>query len=211
MFASNFDLFISAFVSLFVIVDPLGTSVVYSSLTKGMNSPELYKTAIKAVTIAIAILVVFCFIGQPLLHHLGISMSAFRIAGGLLLFITAFRMIMGFHDPDQLESARQNHSKEDDIAIFPMAIPLLAGPGTITATLMFSTSALSSIELATIIGVVIIVQLIALVSLLLSPQLMKLMGKTGNGVMARIMGILLAAMSVQFIADGFVEIFKIPT
>lgn len=207
MFASHFDIFISALVSLFVIIDPLGTSVIFSALTKGDDKATMRKIATKAVLIAIVVLIVFCLIGQQLLHHMGISMAAFRITGGLLLFVTAFRMIMGYHDPDQMETQKPSVAKQDDIAVFPLAIPLLAGPGTITATLMFATSADSIAATGVVIVAVLIIQFLALISLILSPQLMKIMGRTGNGILARIMGILLAAMSVQFIADGFVEIF----
>jgi multiple antibiotic resistance protein len=198
----SFDLFLSAFVSLFVIADPFGTAAVFSVLTSKIDRPTQQKIAFKAVCIAIGLLIGFSLVGNFLIAHMGISLAAFRTAGGFLLFITAFRMIMGFHDPNQLNSENSAYQDRSDIAVFPMAIPLLAGPGCITATLMFSTAAQNIFQHAEIWLAIIAVESLALVTLLGATRLSRVLGPTGNGVIARIMGILLAAMAVQFIVDG---------
>src|SRR4051812_9875269 len=114
----SFDLFVSAFVSLFVIADPFGTSAVFSILTAKVDAPRQRKIAVKAVLIATCVLICFTLAGKYLLDHMHISLPAFRTAGGLLLFVTAFRMIMGFHDPNQLESENTTYHDRTDIAVF---------------------------------------------------------------------------------------------
>ena len=205
----EFDLFLSAFVSFFVVVDPFGTAAVFMALTRNSDRTQQRRIAVKAVMIAGFLLLGFSLLGQPLMDKMGISLPAFRVAGGLLLFITAFRMIMGFHDQDQINSEQTAYRDRSNIAVFPLAIPLLAGPGTLTAMVMFSTSARNTLEYAEVIGAAAVVQLIALGCLLGASTLGRLLGPTGYGVITRVMGILLAAMSVQFISDGLHELFKI--
>jgi multiple antibiotic resistance protein len=196
------DLFLSAFVSLFVIADPFGTAAVFSVLTKNIERAEQRGIALKAAMVAIGVLIGFSLAGNALLSYMHISLPAFRVAGGLLLFVTAFRMVMGFHDPQHLESGGSAYRDRSDIAVFPMAIPLLAGPGCITATLMFSTSAKNMVQHAEVWAAIISVELIALAVLMTAPHVGRVLGRTGNGIIARIMGILLTALAVQFIADG---------
>lgn len=204
-----FELFLSAFISFFVVVDPFGTSAVFASLTQKKSADIQRKIAFKAVTIAIFILIAFCLVGEFLLKYLHVSLDAFRVTGGLLLFVTAFRMIMGYHDPDQLESENTTYKDQSSIAVFPLAIPLLAGPGTITAALLFTTQAQSYMDYSIIIATIILVQGIALFSLLGASKLTQFFGATGNSIIARIMGVLLAAMAVQFIVDGIKQIFSL--
>ncbi|MCB9991179.1 MAG: NAAT family transporter [Rhodospirillales bacterium] len=200
------ELFLSAFVSLFVIVDPFGTAAVYATLMSKAEEAEKRRVAFRAVIIAVFILIGFCLVGHFLLHYMHVSLSAFRVAGGLLLFVTAFRMIMGIHDPDELESDKSVYRDRSNIAIFPIAIPMLAGPGCMTAALMFATEARDVVEYGVVIAVIIAVQLIALASLIGAGALSRFFGPSGNGIIARIMGILLAAMAVQFVADGVKEL-----
>lgn len=124
----SYELFITAFVSLFVVVDPFGTAAVFTVLTQAMTNAEKRKIAFKAVFLALSIMLLFSVVGKTLLDYMHISLPAFRVAGGLLLFITAFRMIMGFHDPDQLNSEKTAYKDRTNIAVFPLAIPLLSGP-----------------------------------------------------------------------------------
>jgi multiple antibiotic resistance protein len=131
-----------------------------------------------------------------------VSLPAFRVAGGILLFVTAFRMIMGFHSSDKLNSEKSAYKDLSDIAVFPMAIPLLAGPGIITASLMFMTEATNIMGNILVLFSIVLVQLIALAALLGAGKLSRVFGNAGQGIIARIMGILLAAMAVQFVADG---------
>lgn len=200
--SSHSGLFVSAFVSLFVVVDPLGTSAVFISLTKNLDDKQKTKIALKAVMIAFCLLIFFSLLGHWILDYMGVSLDAFRVAGGILLFVTAFRMIMGFHDPDQLESEGTTYKDRSDVAVFPLAIPLLAGPGVMTAALMFATSAGSVTGYGIVMTAILLVQLIALLCLWGAQKLSQIFGQTGNSIIARVMGILLAAMAIQFIADG---------
>ncbi|OFW98358.1 MAG: marC integral membrane family protein [Alphaproteobacteria bacterium RIFCSPHIGHO2_12_FULL_45_9] len=201
------DIFLAAFITLFVIVDPLGTSAVFPSLVRNYKAPHVRLIAFKAAIVSSCILILFGIGGQALLTYLGISIPAFRIAGGLLLFVTGFRMIMGFHDQDQVESEKNVYNDKSDVAIFPLAVPLLAGPGSMTATLLHMTKAESFSDKGMIIAAIIAVQLIALVSMLGAERLVRFFGPTGSTLLARLVGILMAAMAIQFLIDGVRQIF----
>ncbi|MAM33724.1 MAG: marC integral membrane family protein [Micavibrio sp.] len=208
------DLFLSAFVALFVIADPVGTASIFAVLTRNMKNAQSRRIAVKAGVMATVILVIFGFVGTWLLNILGISVAAFRIAGGLLLFVTAFRMIVGFHDPDQLESEKsaygKNSGNDDSIAVFPLAIPLLAGPGCMTAVVLHMTTASGDLSAkAIVILAVLLVQGLSILTMLGSSKVIRAVGETGSSLIARIMGILLAALSIQFVADGLKAIFEI--
>lgn len=200
------DIFLAAFITLFVIVDPLGTSAVFPSLVRNYKAPQVRLIAFKAAIVSSCILILFGIGGQALLTYLGISIPAFRIAGGLLLFVTGFRMIMGFHDQDQVESEKNVYSDKSDVAIFPLAVPLLAGPGSMTATLLHMTKAESFADKGMIVAAIISVQLIALISMLGAERLVRFFGPTGSTLLARLVGILMAAMAIQFLIDGVRQI-----
>lgn len=200
------DIFLAAFITLFVIVDPLGTSAVFPSLVRNYQAPQVRLIAFKAAIVSSCILILFGIGGQALLNYLGISIPAFRIAGGLLLFVTGFRMIMGFHDQDQVESEKNVYNDKSDVAIFPLAVPLLAGPGSMTATLLHMTKAESFSDKGMIIAAIIAVQIIALVSMLGAEKLVRFFGPTGSTLLARLVGILMAAMAIQFLIDGVRQI-----
>lgn len=205
------NFFVTAFVALFVIVDPLGTTGVFLALTSKLKESETRKIAIKACTIASLLLIIFGLCGLWLLEILHISPAAFRITGGLLLFVTAFRMVMGYHDPDQLNEEDNVYKDRSSIAVFPLAIPLLAGPGCMTTALLLMTQDpyLFSINKLIVILTILLVQGITLVSWFGSKKIIKYLGETGSLILARVMGILLAAMSVQFVVDGIIELFKL--
>lgn len=200
------DVFLAAFITLFVIVDPLGTSAVFPSLVKGQPAQMVRFIALKASLVAVSILILFGIGGEALLHYLGISIPAFRIAGGLLLFVTGFRMIMGFHDPDQIESENSIYNDRSDVAVFPLAVPLLAGPGSMTAALLHMTTASSVLDKGMIVAAIVLVEIIAFVSMLGAERLVRFFGPTGSTLLARLIGILMAAMAIQFIIDGFQQI-----
>lgn len=202
-------LLISALVSLFVVIDPVGTSAVFAALTQDAPAKEQKRIAIRAVITAVILLVLFNFVGQALLNYMHVSIPAFRIAGGLLLFVTAFRMIMGFTDPNQLNSKESVYQDRSNIAIFPIAIPLLAGPGAMTASLMFSTEAKGILEHGIIIFAIIVIQVTALLCLLGASKLSRIFGSSGHGIIARVMGVLLAAMAVQFVSDGIKTLIRL--
>lgn len=198
------DLFVASFISLFVIVDPLGSASVFAAITKDLSPRDSRYVAFKGVLIASAILLFFALIGEALLHHLGISLSAFRVAGGALLFVTAFQMIMGNKGPDQFAAniVAEGNNHLSALSVFPVAIPLLAGPGCMTAVVLHASEANSLSGVAVVGGAVILVEVIALIAMLLSVKIVSFIGDTGSSIAARLVGILLAALSVQFIADG---------
>ncbi len=201
------EIFLSSFISLLVIVDPIGTSAVFSALSSEKTDKQRGSIALKATIISIILLIIFAYAGKYFLSQMGISFEAFQIAGGLLLFVTAFRMIMGFHEADNLNSDANCYKDNASIAIFPLAIPLLAGPGCMTAVILNMTEASLFQEKAAIIASIIIVQLLACIAMLTAAHLTKLIGDTGSSLLSRIMGIFLAALSVQFIADGIQHLF----
>ena len=198
--------FISTLIALFVIVDPFGTAAVFAALTQGQPAAHTRRIAFKAVVIAIGLLLFFGFAGQSLLDYMGISLPAFRIAGGMLLFVTAFRMLMGFHDPDHLNSEDTAYADRSDIAVFPLAIPMLAGPGCITAVLLHMTAPGGMTNTLSVTLAIIAVEILAFFCLIGAARLVLIFGSTGTGILARVMGILLAAMAIQFISDGVHQI-----
>lgn len=208
---SLFDVFLSAFIALFVVVDPIGTSGIFAVLTRRLDNSVARKIAFKAGAIASVLLITFGFIGSWLLSQLGITLEAFKIGGGLLLFVTAFRMIMGFHDPDQLESEKSAYGRDENIAVFPLAIPLLSGPGCMTAVLLHMAAHPDDAMAKTgIIAAILVVEAIAVMLMLGSKRLIKVVGETGSSLLARVLGILLAALAVQFVADGITALFITP-
>ncbi len=201
------ETFLQALVTMFVIVDPLGTSAVFAILTGKMQQSDAFKVALKAALISVGLLLGFGFLGELLLEELGISLAAFRIAGGLLLFVTAFRMLMGFHDPDQISSDKTVYRDKSDIAVFPLSIPFLAGPGCMTAAILLVSASGEVADRALVALAIVLIIAFAFFAMLGAGRLSRVIGPTGNSLLARVMGVLLAAMSVQFIADGIKALF----
>ncbi len=193
----------NSFVTLLVVVDPLGLAPIFAALTKGYPEKRKRETAIRGTVLGAAILFLFALAGNELLGALGISIPAFRIAGGILLFLLALDMI--FASPTGLRSRtvreQEEESYEQDISVFPLAIPLLAGPGAITTVLLY-TGERSASELAAFVAVLLAILLLTLAALLLAPHIMRLFGETGANVLSRVLGVLLAALAVQFVLDG---------
>jgi multiple antibiotic resistance protein len=193
----------NSFVTLLVVVDPLGLAPIFAALTRGYPEKRKRQTAIRGTLLGAIILYIFALAGDVLLEALGIGIPAFRIAGGILLFFLALDMI--FASPTGLRSRtvceQEEISYEHDISVFPLAIPLLAGPGAITTVLLY-TGERSTPELAAFMGVLLAVLLLTLLSLLLAPRIMRLFGETGSNVLTRVLGVLLAALAVQFVLDG---------
>lgn len=196
-----FDFFLPTFVTLFVIADPLGTAVLFLGLSQGYSEEQIKATAKRATFVAASIMIAFGLLGQHLLPVLGVSIPAFRIAGGLLLSVTAYRMVMGQRERQRARESAVDDEHED-IAVFPLAIPLLSGPGCMTASILLMNK---PHEPAGQIGValaMIAVQVASYFCLRYASRLSGLIGKTGTSILARVMGVILAAMAVQFIADG---------
>ena len=195
---------ISHFVTLFVVVDPIGLSPIFLSITHGLPLHVRRRLAWRACLIAGLILAGFALGGDWLLRQLGITISAFRIAGGLLLFATAFDMVLGWRierETRTAEQALEEHVR--NIAAFPLAIPLMAGPGAITATVLLAgQAARDPLQLAILIGIIAAILAACGAVFLLASTIEKLLGTTGNVVVSRLFGVLLAALAVQYIVDG---------
>jgi multiple antibiotic resistance protein len=194
-----FALLSSAFVTLFVVLDPPGLAPIFISLTSGMTPGQKRTVAVEATLIAFAILVGALLFGLNLLTMLGISLAAFRIAGGLLLFAIAFEMVF------EKRQERKNSAvvSRPSPAVFPLAIPLMSGPGAITAALLLGGKAASDWRLLGLFAAVMAAVLaLCLCILLLSGPIEKLLGERGQNVLGRLLGVLLAALAVQYVADG---------
>jgi len=199
------DTLVSALVALLVVVDPIGLAPIFLALTEGMTNAARRRVAVRAGLIALCVLAGFALAGRWLLAQLCITLPAFRIAGGLLLFAIAFEMVYGRRSDRQSRTAEQaaheDHAKH--IAAFPLAIPLLAGPGAITATLLLTgQTGGNPALLAALLVVIAIVIGIALIVFCLAVPIARVIGTTGNLVLSRLLGIILAALAVQFVIDG---------
>jgi multiple antibiotic resistance protein len=198
------DYLISALVTLLLVVDPVGLAPTFLAVTHGLPSQARKQIAVRASIIAGLILVGTALIGDWLLHQLGIGVPAFRIAGGLLLFMVATEMVLGVRNDRQTrqaEEALEEHVR--NIAAFPLAIPLMAGPGAITATLLLAGQASGKpVSLGILLGVIVAVMLACLLAFMLANRIEKLLGVTGNAVLSRLLGVIVAALAVQYVIDG---------
>lgn len=198
------ELLVNTFTTLLVTIDPPGLVPVFLGLTAGMSAIERKQVALRGSIIAFALLAVFAIFGSSILGALGISMGAFRIAGGLLLFFIAFEMIF------EKRTERKEKTSEvaitldhiRNIAVFPLAIPLIAGPAAISATVLTSSMLPDTFDKAILIGLIAATMLMVYAALLLGERLDRLLGNTGRAILTRLLGVLLAALSIQFIVDG---------
>jgi len=207
--AMPLDYLVSALVTLLVVVDPAGLAPTFIAVTEGLSESYRRQVAARAALIAGSVLIGTALIGNWLLGTLGISLSAFRIAGGLLLFSIASEMVLGVRMRRESETAEKAiEERVRNIAAFPLAIPLLAGPGAITATMLLAGRADGNLVLlAVLIAVVVIVAAISLGAFLLAHRIGRLLGLTGNVVLSRLLGVLLAALAVQYVIDGIRAVF----
>jgi multiple antibiotic resistance protein len=198
------DYAISALLTLLVVVDPVGLVPTFLAVTEDLPRPARRSVAVRSSVIAGAILIGTALIGDWLLHTLSISLPAFRIAGGLLLFSIASEMVFGVRlrrEGREAEEAVEEHVR--NIAAFPLAIPLLAGPGAITATVLLAGRANGNLTLiAVLIGIVVLVAASCFVAFLFAERIGRAIGLTGNIVLSRLLGVLLAALAVQYVVDG---------
>jgi multiple antibiotic resistance protein len=200
---------INALIVMFVVMDPAGTSAMFVALTRGGDARYRRRMAIKAILLSTGILIVFTLIGSQLLHALSVSIPAFKIAGGILLFLVAIDMI--FARQSGLRSATVREQEEarfrDDISVFPLAFPLIAGPGSLTTVILLAGNTGGSLwGYLSVLAVVLSMLAITLGALLSSGLLMRILGVTGSNVLGRLLGVILAAMAVQFVIDGVVTI-----
>lgn len=191
---------ITAFATLFVVIDPPGLVPLFIALTRGMEPQRRRAMAQRACLIAAFLLLVFGLAGEAILAFVGISMPAFRIAGGILLFLTALDML--FERRTQRREGQQAEPDHDP-SVFPLATPLIAGPGAI-ATMILLVGQAGPDWTATlwILGLMLVMMAVTFAFLLASPPLERLLGRTGTIVITRLLGMLLAALSVQFVIDG---------
>src|SRR5262245_35919382 len=207
------DYCVSALVTLLVVVDPIALAPTFLALTHGLPEAARRSVGIRASLIAAAILIGAALIGHWLLTVLGISLPAFRIAGGLLLFSIASEMVFGLRVQRQSKAAEQAVEEHvRNIAAFPLAFPLMAGPGAITATVLLAGQAAGRpLLLSLLIGAIFVTVGVCFIVFLLAARIGRLLGVTGNVVLERLLGILLAALAVQYIIDGVRAVFVAAT
>lgn len=203
------DLVISAFTTLIVMFDPPGLAAIFLGLTVNMSRSERFQVALRACLIALVLLTTFAIAGSAILTMLGISLGAFRISGGLLLFWISFEMLFERRQKRHEASAQTAITKDQiaDIAVFPLAIPIISGPGAISAVILLSGSFHGAAMTSLLIGILSVATIVLFLSLVIADRLDKLLGSTGRTILTRLMGLILAALSVQFVIDGINSIW----
>ena len=203
------DLATHAFILLFVVIDPFGLAPIFSALTGGESEAYRFRTAIKGVMIAGGILLLFTLTGAYLLHYLNINTASFSIAGGILLFLLAMDMVLVRHTGLRMTTLREHEEAlhKTDISVFPLAIPMIAGPGALTTILLLRDAPVFSMETLVILCVLIVVLALALIMLLLAARITGLLGETGTNVITRVLGVILTALAVQYILNGLIVTF----
>ena len=198
------ELFVSAFVTLFVVIDPPGCAPIYAGLTKGASPAQARNMALRATFIAAIILLIFALFGQQLLGALHIELDSFRIAGGLMLFFIAFDMVFEKRTQRREERAEKIAATPEieDVSVFPMAMPMLAGPGAIAAVMLLMNEAEGWPEMAEVLAALAAVLVITAAALVAAGPLIRLLGDKVEAVITRLLGVLLAALAAQYVIDG---------
>ena len=198
------ELFISAFVTLMVVIDPPGCAPIFAGLTADATPVHRRAMAIRATLIAAGILLFFGLLGEDLLRALGISLSAFRVAGGIMLFLIAIDMVF-----ERRTERRENRAPDvsedeehEDISVFPMAIPMIAGPGSIASVMLLMARSEGLAESLVVLAALFLTLLLTLLALLAAGPLMRLLGRRMEAMITRILGVILAALAAQFVLDG---------
>ena len=194
----------NSFVVLFIVIDPLGVAAIFAALSLRTERQAQRKMALIGTAVATAILIVFYLLGDWLLKILGIGIPAFRIAGGILLFLLAIDMVFARQSGLRSTTDREQHEAQSklDLSIFPLAFPLLAGPGAMTTVLLMASTATTPAISIGLFAVLMIVMIITLFALLFAPTIMRAMGETGANVVNRMLGLILSALAVQYVLDG---------
>jgi len=199
------ELFLSAFAVLFVIIDPPGCAPIFATLTHGTSRKHQNTMAFKSVIVAAIILFGFAYAGEFIFAKLGISLDALRIAGGIMLFIIGLNMVFEKRTEkreDRAEEVLETIDDPEDISVFPMGIPMIAGPGTMASLLILMSKTSDWHQELAIMAALAAVLLVTLLSFLIAGPLMKLMGKTFTNILTRVLGVLLATLAAQFVLDG---------
>lgn len=205
------ELFLSAFITLFVVIDPPGCAPIYAGLTKGASAQQARSMALRATMIASIILLIFVLFGQELLGALHIELNSFRIAGGLMLFAIAFDMVFEKRTQRREERAGKIAATPEieDVSVFPMAMPMLAGPGAIAAIMLLMNEAEGWPEMIEVLAALAAVLVITAAALVAAGPLIRLLGDKVEAVITRLLGVLLAALAAQYVIDGLKGSFGI--
>ncbi|TCJ41339.1 MarC family protein [Parafrankia sp. BMG5.11] len=208
------ELFLSAFITLFVVIDPPGCAPIYAGLTKGATPAQSRSMAVRACLIAGAILVVFALFGEDLLGALHIELDSFRIAGGLMLFLIALDMVFEKRTERREQraervAAEHEGTQIEDVSVFPMAMPMLAGPGAIASIMLLTAKAQGMANTAMVLAALAAVLVLTLLALIAASPLMKLFGARVEAVITRLLGVLLAALAAQYVIDGLKQSFAL--
>jgi multiple antibiotic resistance protein len=204
MTGSLLELFVSSLITFFVVIDPPGCAPIFAGLTAAATPAHRRAMAIRAVVVSGMILLLFAVFGEGLLHGLGIDLASFRIAGGILLFLIALEMVFERRTQrreDRAARVQEDH-EEDDVSIFPMAMPMIAGPGSIATVMLLGSRNPGIAAHLVVLAAMATILALTLASLLASGALMRLLGKKVEAVITRLLGVLLAALAVQFVIDG---------
>ena len=202
------DLFLSAFITLFVVIDPPGCAPIYAGLVKGASQRQALTMAVRACVIAMLILLVFALFGENLLGALHIELNSFRIAGGIMLFVIAMDMVFEKRTQrreeraDKILAQNAQTPEIEDVSVFPMAMPMIAGPGSIATIMLLTQRAQGTTETLVVLGALGAVMLLTLAALAAAGPLMKLLGTRVEAVITRLLGVLLAALAAQYVIDG---------
>lgn len=198
------DLFLSAFVTLFVVIDPPGCAPIYAGLVSGATTRQASAMAARATVIAAAILLLFALFGEQLLGALHIELNSFRIAGGIMLFVIALDMVFEKRTQRREERAEKIRAtpEVEDVSVFPMAMPMIAGPGSIATIMLLMGRAQGTEQTVVILAALAAVLALTLAALVAAKPLMKLLGTQVEAVITRLLGVLLAALAAQYVIDG---------
>ena len=209
-------LFLSAFVTLFVVIDPPGCAPIFASLTSGASNTQRRAMALRSTMIATFLLLLFALVGEKLLDTLGISLDAFRIAGGIMVFLIALEMV--FEKRTERREGRaeeiskkaiEEHREIEDISVFPMAIPMIAGPGSIATTMLLVSRSHGPEQTIVVIAALLSVLILTLAALFAAGPIMRVLGPKLEAMITRILGVLLAALAAQFVIDGITAAFHL--
>ncbi len=202
------DLFLSAFVTLFVVIDPPGCAPIYAGLVRDASQRQAVAMALRASVIATIILVVFALFGEDLLGALHIELNSFRLAGGIMLFLIALDMVFEKRTQrreERAEKVRAQHAETpevEDVSVFPMAMPMIAGPGSIATVMLLTARAEGTEQTLTVLAALAAVMVLTFAALAAAGPLMRLLGHRVEAVITRLLGVLLAALAAQYVIDA---------
>lgn len=193
---------VHSFVTLFVTADPISIVPLFIVVTAGLNAAERNQVALRSVLIAGVILVAFALLGDQIIAFFGITIQAFEVAGGMLLFFTAFGMVFGSSSDGPPKPGANADGALTQIAVFPLAIPMMAGPGAISATILLSARAKGWFGIIELVAVILALMALIYAVLMMAGRIDRLLGDTGRVVVSKLLGVILAALAIQFIGDG---------